>query len=366
MNTTKERIFTLLRRRGEVTRQEIAAALALSMPTTLQSISELLDAGLLEECGAAESSGGRKPKKLGLRRDAGCALGIDIGLHEVSLAAADLLGGVLCRKSIPTTFRDDAEWYAALGKAVSAFLREHSLAPERLLGAGLSFPGILDGEQIVRSHIFGLHHVSLDRFRRCIPFPLTAENDANCACYADHAGRGDHAFLSLNASVGGAVMYGGRLLAGEHFQAGEIGHMVLVPDGAPCYCGKLGCADAYLSPRALAGDRPLAGFFRSAQAGNAEDAAALDRYLDRLALLLTNLRMLLDLELVIGGQVSAYLQPWLPMLFEKMERLDRFARDIDYVSLSRWQENACAAGAAELALEAFGARVLEGPERRRS
>lgn len=358
MGSTRERIFTLLRGRGEATRQEIAAALALSMPTTLQSVSELVGSGLLEECGAAESSGGRKAKKLRIRREAGCAVGIDIGLRAVTIVAADLLSGVRCQKKLPTTFRDHAEWYAALGGAVSAFLQENRIDPGMVLGAGLSFPGILDGRQILRSHIFGIDHISLDRFRRCIPFPLTAANDANCACFADRAGRGDHVFLSLNESVGGAVMCGGKLVAGNGFQAGEIGHMVLVPDGEPCYCGKRGCADAYLSPRALAENGALPDFFRHAREGDGAARARLDGYLGWLALLLTNLRMLLDLDLVIGGQVSAHLGPWLPALFEKMERLDRFARDIDYVSLSRRQDDACAVGAAELALEAFGVRAL--------
>lgn len=49
-------------------------------------------------------------------------------------------------------------------------------------------------------------------------------------------------------------MLNGRLWTGDTFQAGELGHMILIPGGRRCYCGKQGCADAYLSPRALKRD----------------------------------------------------------------------------------------------------------------
>lgn len=52
-----------------------------------------------------------------------------------------------------------------------------------------------------------------------------------------------------------------QLLRGNSFQTGEFGHMLLIPGGKMCYCGKAGCADAYLSPRVLtSGDESLDGF----------------------------------------------------------------------------------------------------------
>ena len=43
----------------------------------------------------------------------------------------------------------------------------------------------------------------------------------------------------------------GKLLPGDAFRCGEAGHMTLIPDGKPCYCGKTGCVDAYCSARLL-------------------------------------------------------------------------------------------------------------------
>jgi len=115
--------------------------------------------------------------------------------------------------------------------------------------------------------------------------------------------------------------------------------MVLVPDGQLCYCGKNGCADAYLSPQALERD-------------------GWETYLDHLAVLLTNLRMLLNIDLVVGGQVGAQIGLHLGTLRRKAEKYDRFTRDTDYIHLCTHREYACALGAAGLALEQFSERIL--------
>ena len=334
------RIFQLLRTGQTLTRQEIAGKLALSMPTTLQNVTGLMELGVLEECGAARSSGGRKAKMLRLRREAGQAVGINIGVHHVEFAVTDLLGNLQQAGSAPLAFRDEPDWYHQFQLALMDFLTKHQLASSRILGGGVSFPGIIDGGQVTRSHILGLSHMGLDRFQKVLPFPAVFANDANCACFAErHAARDSYVYLSLNESVGGAVMLNGRLWTGDTFQAGEIGHMLLVPKGRLCYCGKRGCADAYLSPQALERD-------------------GWDVYLDHLAILLTNLRMLLNMDLVAGGQVGAQIGPFLEQLRSKAAQYDRFARDVDYIYPCSQREYACALGAAGFGLERFGVRIL--------
>ena len=352
-----ERVFDLLRSGRELTRQEIAASLSLSMPTTLQNVTGLLEAGILEESGAAKSSGGRKARRLRLRAEAGQVLGIDVAVCHVELISANLLGEVQRSQALPLAFTDTPGWYDGLHQALTAFLQEASPAP--VLGAGISFPGTLDGPEWISSHIFRLSHMGLDRFRRAVPFPVVFENDANCACCAElpTAARHSYFYLSLNETVGGAVMLDGSLLTGDTFQAGEVGHVLLIPGGERCYCGKSGCADAYLSPKVL-GDS-LERFFDRQRAGEPEAQARWERYLDHLAILLTNLRMLYNMNLIVGGAVGAQIAPSLPALRARAAAYDRFARDIDYIFPCACREHACAAGAARLALDRFSSRILE-------
>ncbi len=358
----QERIFHLLQREGELTRQDIAYKLALSMPTALQYITELVDRGILEEHGNLRSTGGRKAKKIRLNRLAGLAVGIDIALRQVHFVVIDLMGNTLSCHSEPLVFRDDPEWYHALGRALGEWLSASGFDCSRVKSAGVSFPGIIHetDDLIVHSHIFGLEHVSLNRFHRAIPFPLVIANDANCACFAEHSLRDPtYLYISLNESVGGAVMIENRLQTGDTFQGGEIGHILLFPGGKNCYCGKHGCADAYLSPRVLTGRKgSLDDFFARLDDGEVSAQRSWDAYLDHLAIFVTNLRMLLNIDIMIGGEVGLYIRPYLETLSEKAGVYDLFARDVDYILPSVHGREASAVGAARLSLERYGCSLL--------
>ena len=75
-------------------------------------------------------------------------------------------------------------------------------------------------------------------------------NDANAGAYAEGIYSEEKKrffYLSLSNTVGGAVFDSDRLVQGDHFRTGEVGHMTVVLDGKKCYCGKRGCLDAYCS-----------------------------------------------------------------------------------------------------------------------
>ena len=135
--------------------------------------------------------------------------------------------------------------------------------------------------------------------------------------------------------------------------------MLLIPGGERCYCGKHGCADAYLSPKVLRKQgETLASFFRRVEKQEKTACETWDTYLEHLAILLTNLRMMLNTDLVIGGEVGTYIAPYLDELCTKAMKYDLFARDIDYIFPCTHTENALSAGASMLALERYSSRLL--------
>ena len=359
---TQARIFHLLLAEQSLTRQEIAEMLHLSMPTALQNITELLQLGLLEECGVIQSTGGRKAKKICIRAQAGKTIGIDIALHHTELVMTDLKGTVLCQKQLPMVFRDEPSWYQQLREQLMRFLAENQQDSAQILSTGISFPGIVDeaAGQISRSHVLSLQNVSLDWFKKYIPFPVVVANDANCAAFAEQSPtRCDYVYLSLNESVGGAIVKNGQLYLGDTCQAGEIGHMLLIPGGKQCYCGKYGCADAYVSPNALTTwGQTVGDFFVELQSGSQRAQTAWNEYLDHLAVLITNLHMLFNAHIILGGAVGGYMEPYLPQLLKIAENYDHFVREIDYIDVCRVKTCACAAGAAKLALQKYYMRLF--------
>ena len=130
------RIVELLRKQQTLTKQEIASQLGWSMPTTLQNINDLMERGILQEYGALESTGGRKAKRIGLCREAGLAVGIDVALHHVELVLTDLTGEVRERTVLSHPFRDQPEWYRTLGNELEWFLTACGVDPARVLAAG--------------------------------------------------------------------------------------------------------------------------------------------------------------------------------------------------------------------------------------
>ena len=83
------------------------------------------------------------------------------------------------------------------------------------------------------------------------------ENDANCAMLAEWffgaaKGARDAIYLTMSTGIGAGIIAAGHLVTGRNGQAGEVGHMVLVPEGIECNCGLRGCYEAYCGGRALA------------------------------------------------------------------------------------------------------------------
>ena len=149
-------------------------------------------------------------------------------------------------------------------------------------------------------------------------------NDANCFAVSeatDGAAAGaDVVFgVIVGTGTGAGIVAGGRLLAGANGVAGEWGHNPLPwPDGGehpgpPCYCGRNGCIETFLSGPGLQADygrrtgrranpREIAA---AAEAGDREAGEALDRYEDRMARSLASVINVLDPDvIVLGGGMS--------------------------------------------------------------
>ena len=239
-----------------ISQPELAAKVGNSWPTVLQNVKELMEMGLVQEVGTFESTGGRKAKAFAPVRNARYAVGLEITQNHIGAVLVDLSGELVRFERKKRPFERCDAYAAGLAELVKSLLEKEGCPTETVLGVGISLPGILDRDEktLVYSHALGLRGVPVEEFSRCIPFPCRFINDANAAGLAEIRGRENlHSlvYLSLSNSVGGSIFTGGSLYAGEHLRAGEFGHMTLVPDGRPCYCGKRGCVDAYCSAKVL-------------------------------------------------------------------------------------------------------------------
>lgn len=356
----RNRIFRYIGRSGTVSNPDIAYELKMSLPTVTQNTKELLERGLLEEVGELQSTGGRRAKALAVAADAKQAVGLDITKNHIGLLLTNLSGQVLAYERIQLPYQDSEEYYRKASELLENFLKEKKAYRERILGIGISFPGIVDlnREMIDHSHILGVDSLPFEAVSRFFPYPCSFLNDANAGAYAEGMGAGHQErffYLSLSNTVGGGIFSNGELVQGDAFRCGEVGHMTIAPEGKLCYCGKMGCLDAYCSAMCLsdAAGGKLEKFFERLERKEGEAVKLWERYAADLAVAINNIHMVLDCDIVLGGYVGSCLTWHIQDIWKKVVERTPFMQDIPFVRGCGHKLGAAALGAALKVMEVF-------------
>lgn len=252
-NVTKSKILNYIMNNKAASKAELAKNLNLSMPTVLTNVNELLEKGIIAETGEYASTGGRKAKSIEINPMYRCAMGIVITANHVGMVLVNLKYEIEKEERVRLKFSADMSYCTELSQLAEKFLKDTNY-PKKLLGIGISIPGIIHQKEhfVIKSHALQLENYSLNFLEQSFPYPVHFENDANAAMMAEDLHKYNNAiYLSLNHTLGGAFCIDGKLFSGLNQKAGEFGHMILVPNGRKCYCGKLGCADAYCAASVL-------------------------------------------------------------------------------------------------------------------
>ena len=349
--TNKSNIAKLILQNRSITKAEVASELGLSMPTVLSNVKELIDSGIVEAIGEHESTGGRKAKALAIRADVKYAAGMDITQDYVSFVMIDVHGSIVDKHRVRMDFQHSNHYYETLAEEFEIFLKHAKVKDEDFLGIGVSLPGIVDreGKVLLKSHLFNLTNVNLQALAKRMRFDMVFENDANSAILAENLqGNQNIVFLALKQTVGGAFYSNGEIYSGDHFRGGEFGHIILDPNGKDCFCGKQGCMNCYCSARVLSkytnGNLDL--FFAKLEAKDDIALKLWDEYTEYLAIAVANLRMALDCDIIIGGDVGAYFDKYMDDFSEKVTRYNAFENDILYVKTCQYKRESSAVGIA--------------------
>ena len=179
------------------------------------------------------------------------SVGIDVGGTKC-LAVAVEEGQVVTerRRSTPAEGDELLDALAVLAEEV---------AGGRLGRVGVGLPGLVDAEGVLRfaPNLPGARGRAVKReLESRLGVGVQVDNDATCAAWGEHqlgAARDydDVVLATLGTGIGGGIVAGGVLVRGANGFAGEIGHMVVDPDGPPCTCGRRGCWETVASGRAL-------------------------------------------------------------------------------------------------------------------
>lgn len=360
----RNRIFRYICKHGTVSNPDISYDMKMSLPTVTQITKELIEKGFVEETGELQSTGGRRAKALSAAVNVKQAVGLDITKNHISFVLTNLTGEILKYVRIFLPYAHEAAYYRRVNEELESFLEESSADRKRILGIGISFPGIidLDRQLITYSHVLGTEMIPFDFVSSFFGYPCRFLNDANAGAYAEGI-RSDERerffYLSLSNTVGGAVFDHHGLVQGNHFRCGEVGHMTVIPDGRMCYCGKKGCLDAYCSAAILsdAAGGKLEKFFELLEKKDQRAAEIWDAYTGILSVAVNNIHMILDCDIVLGGYVGSYAEPYLSEIWNRVSERNTFTGDRQFVNSCKYKVGAAALGAALEVIENFVSQV---------
>lgn len=254
----KQIVLNYVRDRSPISRADIARETALQRSTVSSIVDGLQNAGLIEEIGSGDSTGGRKPTLLRLKSGTPVAIGVDVTPTVTNIAVADLAGTVL-ELETTATVSDSAQMTKKILEIVSKFAGKYNGYD---LEVGISVPGVTEQKTGRVRYIPYFQWKDWDIGQQIIGrtgLPVTIENDANAIALAElWFGREDIRKISnfitvlVAEGVGTGIVFDGQVYRGEKGAAGEFGHMIVGKD-APvrCSCGSFDCWEAHASEKAI-------------------------------------------------------------------------------------------------------------------
>lgn len=312
-------------------RAAIAESTGLAKATVSTLVDQLVGAGLvLELAPVSPGRAGRPAVPLVPRPRSVVGMGMEVNVDYLGLRVLDLTGTVVAERTLARDLvgADPGAVLRELGQHAREVRAEVEAGGMRLAAARLALPGLVRpsrGRLEVAPNL-GWHELEPAALLACGDLEIQVRNEAKLAGLAQTTMRAamsaggrtaslpsSFLYVSGDVGVGAAVVQERELYLGQHGWSGEIGHVVVVPGGHPCRCGRMGCLEQYAGKAAVlraAGLSPsdgvalLAGNLR---AGQVRAVVALATAVRTLALALADALNLLDVSTVVLGGFYAEL-----------------------------------------------------------
>ena len=261
-NTRKKQILRFVWESGETSRKEIADALEINLPAVSYTVNELLESKELVETTAALATGGRRASLLKVAPDRYSVIAVSYSSLGLLTAVSDLSANLVNIKrknedsslpidkvlsQIQAAIQEQLEYVAAnqlpevcgIGVGISGLV-------DQIKGISISFPRRDDWQNIP------LRKKIRDRFK----LPVSIGNRINAITLAEsvfgkyHKAR-NFIYVHLGPGIGQGMCLNGNVYYGPYHSAGELGHVIVDPNGEMCYCGNYGCLETLASDAAI-------------------------------------------------------------------------------------------------------------------
>ncbi|MCL7748590.1 ROK family protein [Halalkalibacter alkaliphilus] len=238
---------------GFISRAELSKITGLNKATISVQVADLLNEELIIETQQEHNNLGRRPIMLSLNRKAGYALGIDLDYKHITFTLSDLLGSPLSTEIVDLNTSDYDEILELLVKYIKDFQDKCTDSRYGIVGIVIGVHGTVTEDEVIKfvpRHNWHNKDLKSDIEAKAGISPYI-KNNANLCAFAEQVYKHHHSenllCVSLYSGIGLGIMINGELYEGYHGFAGEMGHMIIVPNGRPCNCGNKGCWEQYSS-----------------------------------------------------------------------------------------------------------------------
>lgn len=256
-------IISAIRRSRQSSRTEIARITELSHSTISAIAADLIEEDILTEAKAeaAISKRGRPQVALGLNPETSSVVTVLLALNMLSATLIDYAGNVVAadQRRPPTMTMGREELIAEAIEIVGRLISRADGTGSRVMRISFAVQGVADsgGKAMLWSPITPHRDILFGKaLEKAFDIPVTLENDCNMTAVAlrwrdPERYRDNFISVLLSNGIGMGLFLNGELFTGNRSSGGEFGHMIHVPDGDLCRCGRRGCIEAYAGNYAI-------------------------------------------------------------------------------------------------------------------
>ena len=250
--------FDILKNARSISRPELAQKTGLSRATISVLVDELIETGLVEESGFADSSGGRPPMILRFNPEAAYALGACMHEYDWNFVVVNLDAQVHRRLKVHIRQESPESAITSLAQGIEAIT--DGIANKILPAIGLGTPGLVDIRSGVIKLAADIGWVDVpfqSMVKKALHLDTFIANRSKVGAlaefwYGSRRGVKDLIYVSIGTGVAAGIIHQGNLFVGANSSAGELGHLTIIPDGPMCPCGNRGCLQQLVSEDAIA------------------------------------------------------------------------------------------------------------------
>ena len=327
-------ILKLLFNKPNISRIDISKIINLNKASVSEIISLLVETEIVSEIGTGNgsSSGGRKPILLKL---------IDLGTNYVGYLLTDLNKNIIAYEYYETVVNKDnvVNIVVNIISSLENYIGEYKYG---LIGVSLAIHGRVYNDSIKFTPYYDLDKIDLkEELSKIMPnISFHLENESNLAAVGEFENSEEplknSIVINVHSGIGAGIIINEKLYTGFEGRAGEIGHMVLIPNGKKCPCGNNGCFEQYCSIPALLEEfnnksnlkvktvKELCNLYNS---NNKEAIDVISNNIELMAIGITNLFNLFASDnIFIHSELIDYIPEYLNLINNKINSI--FSKDV--------------------------------------